>query len=100
MADVGASLALAGYTAPIYWLRYSPNSKYHIGGEQVKMHRPERKAALKKHLKTLCSPDFQPKNQVNVHYMFYDLESEEAGPAIMADADFPEVMKDFVTWCT
>lgn len=99
MTDVGASLALAGYTAPIYWLRYNPNGKYHIGGEQVKMHRPKREAALKKHLAKLCSPEFQPKHQVNIHYMFYDLGSEEAGPAIMSDPDFPAVVKPYVSWC-
>lgn len=99
MTDVQASLALAGYTAPIYWLRYNPNGKYHIGGEQVKMHRPKREAALKKHLAKLCSPDFEPKHQMNLHYMFYDLGSSEAGPAIMSDIDFPAVVKPYVSWC-
>ena len=98
MADVQASLTKAGFTAPVYWLRYAPTGKYHVNGEQVKMHRPKREAELKKHLKTLCSPDFQPKNQVNIHYMFYDLESLASGPSIMFDSDFPAVMKPFVSW--
>lgn len=98
MADVQASLVKAGFTAPLYWVRYSPTSKYHIGGEQVKMHRPKREAALKKHLAKLCSPDFRPEHQVNVHYMFYDLDSPASGPSIMADSDFPAVMKPFVSW--
>lgn len=98
MADVQASLTKAGFTAPVYWLRYAPTGKYHIGGEQVKMHRPKREAALKKHLAKLCSPDFRPEHQVNVNYMFYDLESAASGPSIMLDSDFPAVMKPFVSW--
>lgn len=98
MADVQASLTKAGFTAPVYWIRYAPTGKYHVNGEQVKMHRPKREAELKKHLKTLCSPEFQPKNQVNIHYLFYDLESTASGPSIMLDNDFPAVMKPFVSW--
>ena len=33
-------------------------------------------------------------------FAFSNLESAEAGPAIMKDADFPAVMKPFVTWTT
>lgn len=99
MADVQASLVKAGFTSPLYWIRYSPTSKYHIGGQQVKMHRPKREAALKKHLAKLCSPDFEPKHQMSIHYLFYDLGSEEAGPSIMADSDFPAVVKPYVSWC-
>lgn len=98
MAHVQASLTKAGYTAPIYWLRYNPNGKYHVNGEQVKIHRPKREAALKKYLAKLCSPDFRPEHQVNVHYLFYDLESSASGPSIMLDSDFPAVMKPFVSW--
>ena len=98
MADVQASLTKAGFTAPVYWIRYAPTGKYHVNGEQVKMHRPKREAALKKHLAKLCSPDFRPEHQVNVNYMFYDLESPESGPSIMLDSDFPAVMKPFVSW--
>lgn len=99
MADVQASLVKAGFTAPVYWIRYNPNGKYHIGGEQVKMNRPKREAALKKHLAKLCSPDFEPKQQMSIHYFFYDLESLEAGPSIMSDSDFPAVLKPMVSWC-
>ena len=98
MSDVRASLVTAGYELPIYWIRYSPNGKYHIEGEQVKKHRPEREIALKAKLEELCSPDFVPDKQVNIHYMFYDLMSEELGPEIMIESDFPEHLQDCVSW--
>ena len=98
MSDVRASLMTAGYELPIYWIRYNPNGKYHIGGERVKFHRPEREIALKAKLEELCSPDFVPDKQVNIHYMFYDLMSEELGPEIMIESDFPEHLQDCVTW--
>lgn len=81
MADVRAALALAGYTLPIYWIRYAPTGKYHVGGEQIKIPRQQREAALKAHLlATVCSPDFTPTKQESVRYMFYDLVSHEEGP--------------------
>ena len=100
MADVRASLALAGYTLPIYWVRYNPNGKYHVGSEQVKTTRREREVALKKHLAEICSPDFVPRNQVNVHFIYYDLISERSGPEIMTDTDFPDALRECVSWCT
>ena len=98
MSDVRASLMKAGYELPIYWIRYNPNGKYHIGGDHVHIHRPEREIALKSKLYELCSPDFKPDNQVNIHYMFYDLMSEELGPEIMVEPDFPEYLQDCVSW--
>ena len=98
MSDVRASLVTAGYELPIYWIRYNPNGKYHIGGERVKFHRPEREIALKAKLEELCSPEFVPDKQENIHYMFYDLMSEELGPEIMIESDFPEHLQDCVTW--
>ena len=35
MSDIRASLMKAGNELPIYWIRYNPNGKYHIGGDQV-----------------------------------------------------------------
>ena len=98
MSDVRAALMTAGYELPIYWIRYNPNGKYHIGDEQVKTYRPEREVALKSKLEELCSPDFVPDKQVNIHYMFYDLISEEVGPSIMIESDFPEHLKKCVSW--
>ena len=98
MSDVRASLMTAGYELPIYWIRYNPNGKYHIGGDQIEIHRPEREIALKAKLEELCSPGFVPDKQVNIHYMFYDLISEELGPVIMVESDFPEQLQDCVSW--
>lgn len=98
MSDVRASLLTAGYELPIYWIRYNPNGKYHIGSKQVKLDRPKREIALKAKLEELCSPDFVPDKQVNIHYMFYDLMSEELGPEIMIESDFPEQLQDCVSW--
>ena len=98
MVDIQASLVSAGYTLPIYWIRYNPNGKFHIGGIQQKIRRPEREIELKKQIDMVCSPDFEPENQTTLHYLYYDLKSEICGPEIIYDSDFPEVMVDFVTW--
>jgi len=98
MSDVRASLVKSGYELPIYWIRYNPNGKYSIGGEEVNISREERELTLKNKLEELCSPDFVPESQVNIHYMFYDLVSEESGPEIMYNEDFPEALQDCITW--
>ncbi|CAM9121871.1 unnamed protein product, partial [Ectocarpus sp. 12 AP-2014] len=41
VADVRASLALTGYTLPIYWIRYAPTGKYCVGGKPVNMPRKQ-----------------------------------------------------------
>ena len=99
MSDIRAALVKAGYELPIYWIRYNPQGKYHVASEQVKTYRSKREIELKKHLEELCSPDFVPKNQVNIHYMYYDLISETEGPELVSDDDFPEALKGCVTWC-
>ena len=98
MSDVRASLVKAGYELPIYWIRYNPNGNYYIAGEQVKINREERELALKAKLEELCSTEFVPDKQVNIHYMFYDLMSEELGPEIMVESDFPEHLQKCVSW--
>ena len=98
MADVQASLATVGITKPVYWIRYNPNGKYHVGGEQVKIGIKERESELKKKLEYLCSPEFVPENKVNIHYMFYDLISEEDGPELLIDPGFPQILKEFVSF--
>jgi len=100
MTDVTASLTKAGYDLPIYWLRYSPNGKYYLDSKKQRMYRVAREVKLKEHLEYLCSSRYSPPNSINLHYMFYDLQSEEAGPVILNDVDFPGVMKPFVTWTT
>lgn len=87
-----------GYTLPIYWIRYNPNGKYRVGSEQIKIRRPRREELLQQHLATVCSPDFTPKYQENIHFMFYDLVSEEEGPEITRDENFPRVMVEMVSW--
>lgn len=98
MADIRASLLKAGITKPIYWIRYNPNGKYNVDFEEVKISREKRELALKAKLEELCSPDFVPENEVSIHYMYYDLMSEEMGPEIMYDEAFPEVMREVVSW--
>ena len=98
MSDIRASLVAAGYEIPIYWIRYNPNGKYHVGSDHVKIARPRREEALKAKMEELCSLEFVPEKQVNIHYMFYDLISNENGPSILMDSDFPEVLEECVTW--
>lgn len=98
MADVQCALTKVYGTLPIYWLRYNPNGKYSVGSEQVKIDRPERENQLKIKLQELCSPDFRPENQLSIHYMFYSLINKTEGPEIMKEPEFPEYMKQFVSW--
>lgn len=98
MADVRAALVIAGYTLPIYWIRYSSCGKYRVGSEEIKIQRPQREQALQEHLAKVCSPDFTPTNQESIHYLFYDLVSKKKGPKIMLDPDFPEIMKSVLSW--
>lgn len=51
---------------------------------------------LKSNLEELCSPDFVQANRVNIHYLFYALTTQEMGPEIMYDPDFPEAMREVV----
>lgn len=98
MTDVRASLALAGYTLPIYWIRYSPCGQYMVGSKEIKVQRPAREKVLKEHLAKVCSPDFTPDKQENIHDLFHDLVSKEEGPKILNDPDFPDAMKELVSW--
>ena len=98
MSDVRASLMTAGYELPIYWIRYSPTGKYHVDFDEVKVPRAERELSLKAKLDEVCSPNFEPKHQVQVHYLYYDLMSKEMGPSIQYDPDFPEAMRGVVSW--
>ena len=99
MSDVRASLMKAGYELPIYWIRYNPNGKRIVYGKENTIGRSRREVELKKHLELVCSPTFVPKNEVNIHYMYYDLISKDNGPEILEDPDFPEALRPCVTWC-
>lgn len=98
MMDVQSSLVSQGYTQPMYWLRYNPNGKYFVGEEQIPIRRPEREEELKRKIETICDPDFTPEKQTTIHYMFYDLISEEDGPKILNHDEFPESMCELVSW--
>lgn len=99
MSDVRTSLLTAGYELPIYWIRYNPNGKYNVGSRKLDTCRHDRELCLRSKLEELCAPDYVPQNQVNIHYMFYDLISEKVGPQIMTDDAFPEALQKCVTWC-
>lgn len=96
--SVRAALVLAGYTLPVYLVRYAPTGTYRVGSEKIKMPRKQREQALKEHLARVCSPDFAPTQQESVHYMFYYLVSQDDGPEILLDPDFPDAMKAVVSW--
>ena len=47
MTDVQCALTKVYGTLPIYWVRYNPSGKYHVGSEQVRIRRPNREIRLK-----------------------------------------------------
>lgn len=102
MADIRAALMANGSETslelPIYWIRYNPNGKYHVSGDQVKMLRKDREVVLKEYIDRVCSSEFVPERQVNYHYLFYDLASHEDGPEILCDPDVPDACVECVTW--
>jgi len=100
MSDVRLALIKMGYNVPIYWIRYNPNGKYHVGDQEIKISRCKRELQLKSKIEEICCPFFTPKNEVNIHYMFYDLISKDIGLSIMEDSDFPDTIKPIVSWNT
>lgn len=108
MADVEAALTKTmsdrihkdgtGDMVPIYWIRYSPNSSYKIGGKHTQTRRYVREAHLKEHLERVCSPDFKPDNHINIHYMFYNLVSKEKGLELFNHEEFPSVLLPYCSW--
>lgn len=97
MADVHASLVLAGYTLPIHWVRYNPCGRCFVGDEAVRINRAEREAELRGYLRSVCDGTVLPRGQNSVHYMFYDRVSKKGRPNVTLDADFPDSMKGMVT---
>jgi len=100
MMDVQASLVKNGYTLPFYWIRYSPNSNYVVGDQIHRQYtyRYQREVHLKEHIDKLCSPDYEFKKNFNIHYMFYNLKSEDEGPKILDDPAYNSHIKSCVTW--
>ena len=98
MVDVQSALVSQGHTQPIYWIRYNPNGKFFIGDDQIPIRRPEREEELKRHIEKICAEDFTTEKNMTIHYMFYDLISDEEGPKILKHEEFPESMVDLVSW--
>lgn len=98
MMDVQTALVSKGYTLPVYWLRYSPNGKYFLGDDEIKIDRTDREEELKRQIEKICDPNFVPEKHTTIHYMFYDLDSDEDGPKILNHPEFPESMRELVSW--
>lgn len=98
MLDVNAYLRLQGHTRPIYWLRFSPYGSYFVGDEERFGSWEQREKSLKKHILSMREPGFVPKGDENIHYMFYSRESENGPPKILENPDYPDILKQVVTW--
>ena len=98
MADIGAFLRLNSYTKPIYWIRYNPNGKYFVGEQEKKIPQNERELALKNHIFSMMEPDFVPDKNESIMYMFYSRTSETGPPKILENSEFPEYVKNIVSW--
>lgn len=98
MVDIAAFLRLNSYTKPIFWLRYNPNGKYFIGKKEKKVSRETREFALKQKIFSMMEPDFVPKGNENIHYMFYPRVSESGPPKILENSQYPGYVKNIVSW--
>ena len=43
-------------------------------------------------------PDFVPTGNENIHYMFYPRVSESGPPKILENSQYPEYVKNIVSW--
>ncbi|CAM9701807.1 unnamed protein product [Ectocarpus sp. 6 AP-2014] len=98
MADVHAALVLAGYTLPLHWVRYNPCGKYLIGDVKMCVKREHREKELRDYLTSVCDGSVSPKGQNSIHYMYYDRVSATGAPNVAMEKDFPDSMKDFITF--
>lgn len=98
MADVHASLVLAGYTLPLHWIRYNPCGKYYIGDDLFRTKRDSREEKLREYIQSVCEGSVVPAGQNSAHYMFYDRVSDTGVPSITLDSDFPECMRSVITY--
>lgn len=99
MADVHASLVLAGYTLPVHWIRYNPCGDFYIGDKIGRLKRPQRELQLRSYIRSVCDGTVSPAAQNSIHYMFYDRVSGDGPPSVTLDSDFPQSMRDVVTYC-
>ena len=98
MTDIAAFLRLNSYKQPIFWLRYNPNGKYVVGEKEKKVSRENRENALKEKIFSMMRPDFVPRGNENIHYMFYPRVSESGPPKILENSQFSEHVKNIVSW--
>ena len=98
MADVHASLVLAGYTLPLHWIRYNPCGRYSIGDRTLRVDREDREKELHAYIRSVCDGSVAPESQNSVHYLYYDRVSAEGVPSVTLDKDFPVSMKPVVTY--
>lgn len=98
MTDVHAALVLSGYNLPVHWVRYSPCGKYFVGCQQRFRPRVDREEILRQHVEAVCTGSFIPQGQQSIHYLFYDRACDARPPSILDDPDFPEHMKQYVTF--
>lgn len=98
MSDVQAALVLAGYSLPVHWIRYSPNGKYVVGGRQRFPIREDREVLLKAYIDSVCRGGIRPSGQMSLHFMFYNRFVDGGPPCIVTRPEFPEHLREFVTW--
>ncbi|CAN0040571.1 unnamed protein product, partial [Phaeothamnion confervicola] len=89
MMDVVSSLRLAGFTAPVHFLRYSPNGTYLVDEVSQNVPRKDREEALKTRLSEICNEQV-PSQELTVEYMFYD--TADGSPTVLQDADYAEML--------
>jgi hypothetical protein len=94
MADVAASLRVAGYTKPVYFLRYSPNGAFQIDSVMYsRVPRTLREQHLKERILEISNSP-EPEALLTVEYLFYDIR--EGIPVILNDPDYPVSLAAFV----
>lgn len=98
MSDINAFLRINSYHQPIYWLRYSPNGRYFVGGKEKIVSRERRELALKSQILSMMEPGFDPGRDVTIQYLFYSRVSEDGGPIILQSPDYPDILKNVVIW--
>lgn len=89
MLDEKKTLVAQGYTFPLYWIRYGPDTDVQIEGVIEKVGREDRERRLMNHIDWVCSDKFVPIREEYFHCMF-DLISVEDGPVISGDPRRPD----------
>lgn len=53
---------------------------------------------MKEKIFSMMGPDIVPDGNENIHYKFYSRVPEEGSPKILENSDFPEYVKNIVSW--